>query len=263
MRRSRRNVLKHIASGLTALLGVPSIYAKDSMTDEERRAKINEEKKLAMQEAERQVEQLYSTKPIRFRMGKNEYVIPVNYFTPKGRDNIDTGNSEGFGFFLFLPDYGGYTKENWRDPFDPRLIKIVQVHPVDKNAVGVFTDGTRRPLSPDRFDPRKNFEGTKWSIESEGTELYGLTVYRNKGGGATPGAIWTGTRSNGEFFFFRTSLAPGEPTRPGITNPHCDVRYYSEKEDLQIVYRYSQRHIAKWREIDDAIWTKLHGWRVK
>jgi hypothetical protein len=251
-----------------------STKEKDDARVEEQQARElklmlrREELKSQLRDAEereaKKVEQLYSTKPHRFRMAGREYLIPANYFTPKGRDDPDGGESKGFGFFLFLPDYGGYTKENWRDPFDRRRIDVVQVEPVEKNAMGNFTDGSRRPLSPDRFDPRKRFERARLLLEDRGTELYGLVVYRNKGGGATPGAVWTGTRSNGEFFFFRTSLAPGESAKNGYpSNPQCDVRYYSEKEDLSIVYRYSLNHIAEWREIDDAIWAKLHGWQVK
>ena len=106
------------------------------------------------------------------------------------------------------------------------------------------------------------FERIKPLQEEASIQLYGLTMHRNRGGGNTPGAVWTGVRSNGEFFWFRTSLAAGETKRNGWpSNPLCDVQYYSEEEDLSIAYRYSQDHLAKWREIDDAIWSKIHQWR--
>jgi hypothetical protein len=220
-------------------------------------------RRAAEQEA-RQVASLYSTRSIRFTFGKHRYEVSANYFGPKDfQDWPKKPTIDGFGFFLFRPDYAGYTKENWRDPFDRRKITVVWIEQVEKNAIGIFTDGTRRPLSPDRFDPRVRFESARSLLEEKSVQLYGLTVYRNRGGDNTPGAVWAGHRSNGEFFWFRSSLAPGQAKRNGYPpNPLCDVRYYSEKEDLSIVYRYSQDHVADWREIDDAIWAKIHQWRV-
>src|SRR6185369_6247313 len=156
-----------------------------------------------------------------------------------------------FGFRLFLPDFGGYTKENWRDPFDRRKVTVVQVNTVKKDDIGTFTDGSRRPLSPDRFDPRVIYDRIVGRQVPDSVLLYGLTTHRHANG--APSDLLSGTRSNGEFFFFRSGFPPRLPERPAYPpNPLCDVRYYSDKEDLQISYRYSQDHIAKWREIDDA-----------
>jgi len=220
--------------------------------------------RIAQEEDAREVDRLYSTRLVPFRVGKHCYAVPANYFGPKDFRDEPQRPWEYFGFLLFLPDFGGYTKENWLDPFDRRRIDIVEVKTVDKVAIGNFTDGSRRPLDLNRFDPRVQFERIKPLQEEASIQLYGLTVYRNKGGGNTPGAVWTGYRSNGEFFWFRTSLAPGESKRNGWPpNPLCDVRYYSEKEDLSISYHYSMDHLAMWREIDDAIWSKINGWRVR
>ena len=77
-------------------------------------------------EAER-VNRLYSVKPVRVVVGSKQWTIPANYFGPKGAERPDTFVADKyFGFVLFLPDYGGYTRENWRDPFDgPSLISGV------------------------------------------------------------------------------------------------------------------------------------------
>ena len=214
----------------------------------------------------RKVEQLYSADPKRIVLGEREYRIPANYLGPKGRGEPDTfvAGDNGFGFFLFLPDYGGYTKENWRGGwFHPLLIQVISVKVVDKNVMIPLTDGTRQRIRPENYgEPRARFSNRRRSLEdSPSFRLFGLEGYRSKGKG-TPGVTWVGTRSNGEFFFFESTLAPGEERRRG-TYPSCQASYYSEQEDLRIAYRYRQEHLAKWREIDDAIWTKLRAWRVK
>lgn len=212
----------------------------------------------------REVERLYSTKPIHVRMGGREYVIPVNHFTTKGRDEPERGDSKALGFVLFLPAYGGYTKENWRDPFDRRLIKVLQVNAVDKDAMIPYAGGGLVRVEPANYgEPRAQFKNHKASLEEKPTyKLYGLEGYHWKKR-QIDGITWVGNRSNGEFFFFMSSLSPGQPIKPGVTNPLCKIQYYSTKEDLSISYFYSQDHIAKWLEIDDAIWATIHRWRAK
>jgi hypothetical protein len=217
-----------------------------------------------MEEEAKSVELLYSTKPKRVFLGKREYRIPANYFGPKQRDESDTlrvGDS-GFGFFLFLPDFGGYTKENWRNQFDSRLIYVVQVREADKSRMIRQRDGTYRAIHPSAYgDAVAAFENRRPRLEQlPSFKLHGLEGYQYKGR-STQQIIWTGTRSSGEFFFLECSAVPGETERPGAVFPLCQTRYYSDKEDLRIAYRYPREHLAKWREIDDAIWAKLRSWQ--
>lgn len=218
----------------------------------------------AEEEESREVDRLYSTKPIRFRMAGRQYVVPVNYFTPKGRDRPGGGESKGFGFFLFLPDFVGYTKKNWRNPFDRHLIKVIQINPIDRNAMVPYAGGGYAKVTPANYgDPRAQFENRRKSLEERASfKLYNLEGYRWKNP-KIEGVTWIGTRSNGEFFFFGSTLAPGDVLKAGLINPLCNVRYYSEKEDLFISYRYSQDNIEQWRAIDDGIWTRLHSWQLK
>ena len=213
----------------------------------------------AKEEEGRRVEALYSVEPKRIVLGDREFRISRNYFDPKGRNAPDTfvAKDNGFGFTLFLPDYGGFTKENWREGWShPDRIDVVQVRRI---ATHTLTDGTQRRYG----DPIAGYGRLRRLFEeAPAFKLYGLEGYRRGGGGATQGVLWTGTRSNGEFFFFESSLGPGEQPARG-RRAFCKVRYSSEKEDLYVAYRYSQHHLAKWREIDDAIWHKLHAWRIK
>lgn len=160
-----------------------------------------------------------------------------------------------------MPEFGGYTKHNWRDKFDHRLIKILRVNTVDKNRRGMFTNGETAPPDPAGYgEPKAGFRNVQGLLESTPSlRAYGLVGYRPKHGRAD--VTWTGTRSNGEFLFFTCTLAPGDIAEAG-TYPLCDVRYYSDLERLYVSYRYSNDHLDKWREIDDAVWRKLHAWEV-
>lgn len=211
------------------------------------------------------VNQLYSNKPIRVVLGHREYRVPANHFGATWKnepDSIDAGKT-GFAFVLFLPDFNGFTKENWRDPFDRNRIDVLWVKQVDKNAMVRRGDGIPERISPAGYgDPKSRFNNGRSLLEVQPSlRLYGLEGYRRRGKG-NRSVTWVGHRSNGEFFYFDASYGPGDAV-PAGTNPLCTVQYYSAEEDLSIAYRYSQDHIDKWRQIDDAIWTSIHSWQVK
>jgi hypothetical protein len=164
---------------------------------------------------------------------------------------------------LFLPDYGGFTKSNWQKGwFDMNRIDVLDLKPVDKDARGITSNGTVVPIGPAAYgDPEPRFESIRMLFEAQPSlNAFGLAGYRRRGGDS--GVFWTGTRSSGEFLYFESSFAPGGPAPEGLVHPLCTVGYYSKREDLFIKYIYSQEHIASWREIDDAIWKKIHSWRV-
>ena len=239
--------------------------AWSQMDSPEQIKQARENLKRAEEQEAKDVERQYSTKPITVSLGDRVYRMPANYFDAKGRDkpNTFTAMENGFGFALFLPEYGGYTKENWRKGwFDPGLVQVLSVRTVNKNQVVELTDGTRQQILPEMYgDPRARFNNRLRRLEqTPAFKLNGLEGYRWKSGGA--GVTWTGARSNGEFFFLVSTLAPVK-SRSVVAMRPVKREYYSEQEGLRIAYRYFQDHIAKWREIDDAIWAKLRQWRVK
>ena len=112
-------------------------------------------------------------------------------------------------------------------------------------------------------EPRALFSNIKSILErTPSLQLNGLDGYRRVNYKYVRSITWTGTRSNGEFFFFESHLPPSEVRNPGPIHPMCAVRYYSEKEDLYIAYNYFQEHIDRWRDIDDAIWMRLREWET-
>lgn len=256
--KKRRAFLKSTAAWAAALGLSGAKGAANATNESQGRPPLDDRMRRAMEQDARAVTELYSTKPVRVVHGPREYVVPANYFSPKGKSNKDIFDTEAagyFGFVLFLPEYGGYTQDNWRDPFDRRRVQVIEV----KN---VSIELRQRPNKAAYGEQHAQFENVKRGIEAEPfLHIYDLVGYRPKN--SRVDAVWTGTRSNGEFFFFRSHLAPGDPSRGVNTWPFCNVRYYSEQEDLYVSYRYSNDHLAKWREIDDAIWAKLRSWRVK
>jgi len=212
-----------------------------------------------------EVDRLYSEKPIVVRVGAQEYRLPRNYLTPRGAREPDSATYRYLAFYLFFPGYNGFTKENWREvPFGESLIDVVEVQPVDKTAVTRTTEGKEQRATPASYgEPRARFENLRRSLErTPSLRMFNLDGYRAINARSVKSVHWVGTRPNGEFFFFKSSSAPGEDLPLGVQYPMCDVRYYSEKEDLFIMYRYKQKQIEHWREIDAAVWQKIKAWRT-
>ena len=194
------------------------------------------------------VEDLYSTKPVRVRLGDREFNVPVNYITPKGRNERESLEAEqGIAIVLFLPDFGGFTKSNWEKGwFDKRRIDVLKLS-------ATYSHRT----------PRTIFGIEQRSLEANPfVAMHGLTGFRWKSKDMK-GAVWTGTDRAGDFFMFETSDIPGEPLPFADTYPLCKVRYYRSSERLFVAYQYSMDQFAKWAEIDQGIWNKLNTWKSK
>jgi len=258
-------VLTVIESAHGAPQAVPRAGGTESKKQQlEHKEQDAEDHRRAMESETKKVDLLYSTRPKRVVLGDRIYLVPRNYFGPKGKESADTlvVGEGGFGFLLFLPDFVGYTKDNWSNPFDRQLVRVLQVKIVDKNAMIKRRDGTSAPIRPSAYgDPAAQFEVLRFQYEQTPSfKLYGLEGYRGKG--ALRDVGWIGRRSNGEFYFLECSLAPDQLGKPGTYPPYpsCKTQYYSEAEDLRVAYVFAQEQFAKWREIDDAIWAKLRAW---
>lgn len=261
-RYSRRDFLIAGLRPLSLLLAASQCDAADAdlIKDLLREAEVVEGMRRAREEDIKAVEALYSTKLHRVLLGDLEYQFPINYITPRGRDEPNTfvATNYGFGFYLFLPDFGGYTKQNWRDQFDLQLITVSRVRRF--NPGKTKNDAIER--SSRHGDPWESYQVLKqFYRDTPSFKSYGLEGYKSRGQNSR--VLWTGQRSDGDFVFLLTSLAPGVAPKPGITNPQCVVRYLNRKDGLYIDYRYSQDHLEKWRDVDDGIWAKLNSWRVR
>lgn len=259
----RRSFLTWFASSMM-LSGFAQHAAVSASNDDKRH--IQDRLRTAKEMEAEKVARLFSTAPIRIRVGTAEYLLPRNFLTHKGAAQPDILEYEYLMFVLFLPEFSGYSMSNWQEGWlHQQRIDVLQVSSVDKTATVPYAGGGRRLVQPANYgEPRARFANLKALLELQPSlHQFGLAGYRRKNYPAVRIVTWTGTRSNGEFVFFQSSFAPDESPRKGMLRGHCDVRYYSEKEDRYIVYRYDQRHIAKWRAIDDVIWNKIKQWRLR
>jgi hypothetical protein len=203
----------------------------------------------------------YSEKPIKIKLPTQTFLIPRNYFTPTGKDDPDERESGAFGFRMFLPNFEGYTPNNreyyaWQSGKLEQFINIIQASEAVKIQI---TDGKRVDLPPTAWaEPHAMLAMFINPSDELVREEYGLQCYgRKTPTGAFYHSMCKGIRSNGEtIVMFTDGDASGGPYV-------CRVNYFSEKEQLNILYDYSCNNLHLWKEIDTTVWAKIRAWRAK
>jgi hypothetical protein len=205
----------------------------------------------------------FSEKPVSVQLPTQAFLIPRNYFTPFGKSNRDVSKLDAFGFNLFLPFFEGYTLDNlnYYPQQSGRGGDHIAITTVAERSKYQLKDGERVEFKPHQWgEPNALFElfmssGYQLAHEDHGLKCYGVRAAT----GVFYNTLCKGVRSNGELLVMHTSEEVGE----GKSVSRCTVRYYSEKEQLYIQYNFSRDKLHLWKAIDDAIWAKLHSWRVR
>lgn len=218
------------------------------------------EEQLAEFGKSRELGDQYSTEPQSITLtGTNvTFVVPRNFFTAYGTAYQSAKDLRSFGFTLFLPDFIGYTRKtaslvSQMAPTE-EMVRVTEVSELSKRLY-IISENRHIPASPTAWgDPQALFDLHKPRNPETKRKEYGLDC---EGWRVEPGstAVCIGTRSNGEKIYLRlsdtTEFLAGEAT----------VIYASEREGLFVRYRYWRKHLHNWRQIDDAVWAKLHAWR--
>jgi hypothetical protein len=202
----------------------------------------------------------FSTKPTKISLTTQEFLVPRNYLTPSGKDSPDERKLDWFGFRLYLPDFQGYTPDNleYYAHQSGRLEQAIFVSTVREAAKTQMLDGKLVELPPTAWgEPAALFAlHSRPSYELVRDE-FGLQCYGPRSStGAVYHSVCKGTRANGEMMVL---IVDGEPSGLYV----CRVNIYSAQERLQVRYDYSARNLHLWKQIDEAVWTKIRSWRQK
>lgn len=192
---------------------------------------------------------------IEIHVGEYRYRVPMNYLTPWGDFRKQRGFSneklvkrleykgeqtfESSGFYAFLPDYRGYDRKNFLDPFHP-----------DRIDAHWWAEEHGTTEAEARIRSRINFKMMEPipSLSNHGLKGYrGLGVDVNK-------EVWTGLNRDGQMLFIQCW--------PKSQNPLCQVRYHHKPNRYWLSYTYKRIHLAQWREIDANINGLLTSWRT-
>ncbi len=163
-----------------------------------------------------------------------------------------TGHTE-VQFDFFLPNFSGYTLQNYRNESDPNKVEVVYLHEGNPHEA--------EPDAPGEYPPNmlKRALGELLNPDDH-RELYGLKCYAERARPDHFACYGQRDAARHEDIMLFTQLAP-YPAE--VTFPQLQARYFSRRYGgVRIAWRTHAGNLPRWREIDTHIWQFIEAWNV-
>jgi hypothetical protein len=156
-------------------------------------------------------------------------------------------------FDFFLPDFTGYTLENYRNESDENKVEVVYLHAGDRHE--------DEPDAPGEYPPNMLKRQLKDVLDpNDHHDMYGLRCYRGRVLADRITCYGRRDESRQEDILL-TVLVP--PYGPEATFPQMQARYFSKRYDgLRIAWRTHVNNLPRWHDIDAQIWKFIDAWNV-
>ena len=156
-------------------------------------------------------------------------------------------------FDFFLPDFSGYTLQNYRNDFAENKVEVVYLHAgdpheADSGAPGEYPPNMLQRMLQDQLNPH------------DYKDMYGLRCY--KGRVLTDRLTCYGRRdaAAGEDILLYVPLA--QDAAPN-SFPMLRANYFSRRYGgVRIAWRTHVRNLPRWQDIDAQIWKFIAAWNV-
>ena len=156
-------------------------------------------------------------------------------------------------FDFFLPDFSGYTLQNYRNDFAENKVEVIYLHAgdpheADSGAPGEYPPNMLKRMLQDQLNPH------------DYKDMYGLRCY--KGRVLTDRLTCYGRRdaAAGEDILLYVPL-----TQDAAPNsfPMLRANYFSRRYGgVRIAWRSHVRNLPRWQDIDAQIWKFIAAWNV-
>lgn len=156
-------------------------------------------------------------------------------------------------FDFFLPDFTGYTLQNYRNESDENKVEVIYLHAGDMHEA--------EPDAPGEYPPNMLRRALKELVDPKDyKDLYGLRCY--KGRALTDRLACYGRRDEktGEDILI---YVPIPPYAPDVTFPMMQARYFSKRYGgVRVAWRTHVKNLPRWHEIDAQVWKFIDAWKV-
>jgi len=184
--------------------------------------------------------------------------IPLQYERSAIEDRPPRSPFPGAGgrtearFDFFLPDFSGYTLQNYRNDFDENKVEVVYLHAgdpheADPGAPGEYPPNMLKRLLQELVNP------------DDYKDSYGLRCY--KGRVLTDRLTCYGQRdatAREDILLYVPVAGASQDTFPTIK-----ANYFSRRYDgVRIAWRTHLRNLPRWQSIDRQIWKFIDAWNV-
>ena len=181
--------------------------------------------------------------------------IDTSFRPPYPLDKLPYAKSAGFT--MHMPDFMGYTPDNYLMDFDENAVKVVYISP---EPMSTMESGAPGKYPPNMFPrvatgPHRAFDPDKFE------EKYGLRCYAQQQGEGDRQYCY-GKRDSDldEYILLKVMIPPYEPHQvfPMMSAKYSSPRYGG----IEIAWRSHMSNWPRWREIDAQIWQYIAAWNV-
>jgi hypothetical protein len=158
------------------------------------------------------------------------------------------------GFQMFMPDFSGYTPDNYKNEFHEDLVQIIAIEPADPAQAAPGAPGNHVPNTINRWI-ETGF------LPKQHEEMYGLRCYvKKRPSDSSRYCFGERDKASGEMILLDVTAPPFEPW---IVYPIMQASYYTSRNGgLIIVWRAHVKHLARWKDIDQQIWKYIEAWNI-
>jgi hypothetical protein len=155
-------------------------------------------------------------------------------------------------FDFFLPDFSGYTLQNYRNDFDENRVEVVYLHAGDLHEAD--------PGAPGEYPPNMLKRSLQELLNPDDyQDMYGLRCY--KGRVLTDRLTCYGQRD--AVAREDILLYVPVPGAPPSAFPTMKANYFSQRYGgVRIAWRTHARNLSGWRAIDVQIWKFIAEWNI-
>jgi len=229
------------------------VFATDLKKNRQHYEKVAREYKSPEQlqrEAEENVRRNYTTAPVDRVVGGRTLRVPANYLTAQGLVARPVEKTSELALTVFLPDYVGYTLDNWRNLS------------ANKNLVSFRVRGDTGAKPDDLIEA---FIATgPPTTQAFGFEAYQFDARQTKARlplqGYSVNYILVNRRPDGV-----ASYLICDAPEPGITkaSPRCELFATEPVSGLRVHARFHQDYARQWQKIEARLGDVLKSWIVE
>jgi hypothetical protein len=161
------------------------------------------------------------------------------------------------GFTMHLPDFEGYTPDNYLVDFDKNRVEVIEIAAAPMGYMKLGAPGSHSPNQFQRVStgPYRLFDPDKYE------EKYSLRCYEKRDPESKNQYCYGKRDSDLDEYLLLDVMFP--PYESWIRFPLMQTQYFSPKYGgLEIIWRSQMQNFPRWREIDAQVWKYIDAWNI-
>lgn len=183
---------------------------------------------------EERVKRDFTTEPVERVISGKKFWIPKNYITAGNFPGRSRQDGNEVGITIFMPDFIGYTRDNWRNNDSKDRIGVVIKSALDRKAVDVIDEAIKASISSNApISQALGFDAYLYDFSKTRTNEPPTTYIAKKLGGGDPAYL--------------------NCIQPKHWDGRCELYFIDAENNLLVRARFAVDHAPKWQEIESRL----------